>query len=129
MHNTSFDDAETRLRYCPKIIDSWCKYQKDIKKKHKDHVKLAVAIKKEVEPIFKDLSSKALLSKCLDGVTQNNNESLNALIWKKCPKDAYVSRNIIEIGVASAVLEFNNGTQGIRKIYENAGLHFGKFIK
>ena len=39
-----------------------------------------------------------------------------------------VSRNIIEIGVAPPVLEFNNGTQGIRKIYENAGLHFGKFI-
>ena len=64
----------------------------------------------------------------MDGLTQNNNESLNALIWKKCPKDVYVSRNIIEIGVASAVLEFNNGTQGTRKMYENAGLHFGKFI-
>ena len=89
---------------------------------------MPVAIKKEVEPIFKDLSSEVLLSKCLDGLTQNNNKSLNALIWKKCPKDLYVSRNIIEIGVASAVLESNNGTQGIRKIYENAGLHFGKFI-
>ena len=30
MHNTNFDDAETRRRYCPKNIDSWCKYQKDI---------------------------------------------------------------------------------------------------
>ena len=89
---------------------------------------MPVAIKKEVEPIFKDLSSEALLSKCLDGLTQNNNESLNAFIWKKCPKNVYVSRNIIEIGVASAVLEFNNGTQGIKKVYENAGLHFGKFI-
>ena len=66
--------------------------------------------------------------KCLDGLTQNNNESLNTLIWKKCPKDVHVTTNIIETGVASAVLEFDNGTQGIRKIYENAGLHFGKFI-
>ena len=64
----------------------------------------------------------------MDGLTRNNNESLNALIWKKCRKDAYVSRNIIEIGVTSAVLEFNNGTQGIRETYESAGLHFGKFI-
>ena len=39
-----------------------------------------------------------------------------------------VSRNNIEIGVASAALKFNNGTQRIRKIYENASLHFGKFI-
>ena len=97
-------------------------------KTYKDHVNLPVAIKKEVEPIFKDLSSEALLSKCLYGLTQNNNESLNAFIWKKCPKNVYVSRNIIEIGVDSAVLEFNNGTQGVRKVYENAGLHFGKFI-
>ena len=30
MHNTNFDHAETRHRYCPKSINSWCKYQKDI---------------------------------------------------------------------------------------------------
>ena len=30
VHNTNFDDAETRHRYCPKSVDSWCKYQKDI---------------------------------------------------------------------------------------------------
>ena len=89
---------------------------------------MPVAIKKEVEPIFKNLSSEALLSRCLGGLTQNNNESLNALVWKKCPKDVYVSRNSIEIGMAAAVLELNNGTQGIRKLYENSGLHFGKFI-
>ena len=86
----------------------WCKYQKGIltgEKTYKD-VNLPVAIKKEVEPIFKDLSLEALLSKCLDGLTQNNNESLNAFIWKKRPKDVYISRNIIEIGVDSAVLEF-----------------------
>ena len=53
---------------------------------------------------------------------------VDALIWKKRSKDMRVSRNIIEIGVASAASKFNNGTQGIRKIYENASLHFGKFI-
>ena len=31
----------------------------------------------------------------------------------------YDCKNITEIGVASAVLEFNNGTQRIRKIYKN----------
>ena len=72
MHNTKFDNAETCHGYCPKNIDSWCKYQKDIltgEKTYKDHVNLPVAIKKKVEPIFKDLSSEALLSKCLDDLT------------------------------------------------------------
>ena len=76
---------------------------------------MPVSIKKQVEPIFKDLSSEALLSKCLDGLTQSSNESLNALIWKKCPKNMYVSRHI-KIGVDSAVLEFDNGTQEIKKL-------------
>ena len=57
---------------------------------------MPVAIKKEVEPISKDLSSEELLLKCLDGLTQNNNESLNALMGRKCPYDVNVSRNIIE---------------------------------
>ena len=39
-------------------------------------------MKKEVEPIFKDLNSEALLSKRLDSLTQNNNKSLNGLICK-----------------------------------------------
>ena len=26
------------------------------------------------------------------------------------------------------MLEFNNGTQGIKKVYENVGLRFGKFV-
>ena len=41
MHNTNFDDAETRHRYCPKNIASWCKSQKNIltrEKTYKDHV-------------------------------------------------------------------------------------------
>ena len=139
MHNTNFDDAETRHQYCPKSIDSWCKYQKDIltgEKTYKDHVKLPQRKKKEKScnkersrTNFQRFKLEALLSKCLDdGLTQNNNKLLNAFIWKKCPKNVYVSRNIIEIGVALAVLEFNNGTQGIKKVSENAGLHFGKFI-
>ena len=50
------------------------------------------------------------------------------LFWKQFPKDVYATRNMIKIGVVSSVLEFNNCTQGVRKIYENAGFHFSWFI-
>ena len=85
MHNKNLDDAETCHRYCPKNINNWCKYQEDIltrEKTYKDHVNLPFAMKKEIEPIFKDLSSEALLSKCLDSLTQNNNKSSTAVICK-----------------------------------------------
>ena len=87
IHNMNFDDAETRHMYCSKNIDSWCKNQKDIvteEKTYKDHVTLPFPIKNR--------STEALLSKCLDGLTQNNNESLNALIWKKCSKDIIIRK-------------------------------------
>ena len=40
----------------------------------------------EIRPIFLDLSKDELLAKCLHGETQNNDESLNNMIWAKCPK-------------------------------------------
>ena len=30
-------------------------------------------------------------------------------IWKRCPKDVYVGQQILEIGVSSAILSFNEG--------------------
>ena len=53
--------------------------------------------------------------KCLDGKTQNNNKSINNLIWKSCPKDVYVGRTVLEIGTASAVINFNEGFQEMLK--------------
>ena len=55
--------------------------------------------------LFQDLSSKDLLRKCLHGTTQNNNEALNGIIWLKCPKEVYVERFTLELGVCSAILK------------------------
>ena len=32
---------------------------------------------------------------------------MNNIIWAKCPKSVFVERRVLEIGVSSAVLEFN----------------------
>ena len=53
--------------------------------------------------MFVDLSDGSLLSKCLHGQTQNNNECLNGVIWKKCSKDIFVSRKFLEMGVKGYV--------------------------
>ena len=73
------------------------------------------------------LSSDELLSKCLHGKTQNNNESLNGIIWKRCPKDIYVGRTTLAMGVASAVISFNDGACGILNIMKEYGLEVGKY--
>ena len=41
------------------------------------------------KPILVQLSSDELLSKCLDGKTQNQNESINGTIWNRIPKNIF----------------------------------------
>ena len=42
--------------------------------------------KKCLEPIYDRLNDPALLASCLPGKAKNLNESINALVWNKCPK-------------------------------------------
>ena len=69
--------------HCPNGADSWCHYKQDRANQTSNYVPgpgLPDDIIKLVKPIFIRLSSDELLSKCLDGKTQNQNESLNGMI-------------------------------------------------
>ena len=46
--------------------------------KHKNS--LTSAVMEAIKPIFKDLSQTELLKKCLEGYTENPNESINSVI-------------------------------------------------
>ena len=105
--------------FCPKTKGTWCKWQLDKLKgttKYKNHISIPKWIHDVIKPIFIDLASDKLLSKCLHGETQNTNECLNSLVWQKCPKSIFVSREVLEMGIHSAVLHFNDGTNGVEKV-------------
>ena len=70
-----------------------------------------------------------LLSQCLHDKTQNNNESLNGLIWKRCPKDVFVGRTTLELGVASAIISFNDGLGGVVKVFSELNISPGKYTE
>ena len=74
---------------------------------------LSIPLRKKLEPLFRDLSSPDLFKKCLHGNTQNNNESLNRIIWKRCPKDIFVGKLVLEMGVSFAIINFNSGISGM----------------
>ena len=63
----------------------------------------------------------------MEGYTQNANESLNALIWKYCPKVGNHGLITVNICVAIAVSLFNDGASSLGKIMEKTGLTVGKF--
>ena len=128
-HSSAIEDENDRHKYCPRTNTSWCKWWIDKlnqSNQYKKNLNLPLAIKEKLKPIFQSLSSDDLLTKCLHGQTQNENECLNSMIWKKCPKDVFVSRRVLELGASSAVIEFNDGSCGIITVYGKLGLVAGK---
>ena len=112
--------------HCPSSTDSWCLFQRDIINKtstYKPGVGLPRNIVLEhLRPIYKELSSDILLNKCLHGLTQNANESFNAMIWERVPKTKYVGYTQLEIGVYDAVANFNDGRSASLSILKQIGL-------
>ena len=98
---------------CPRSSESWCKFQTDKINNtglYKNKPGLPSVVRGAIKPVFMDLSDN-LFKKCLHGQTQNNNELLNGVNWKRCTKDVFVGRSTLEMGVVSAVISFNDGIQ------------------
>ena len=64
-----------------------------------------------LKPIFLDLSDEKLLPRCVQGVTQNPNESINSLVWARCPKHKFNGAEPVQFAAASAVVAFNGGAE------------------
>ena len=53
-----------------------------------------------IKPTFETLSADDLLDRCLEGANQNQNESLNSVVWGLCPKDSFAGLNSVETACA-----------------------------
>ena len=123
LHVSSTDENPMHEK-CP--MDSWCKFGQDgFKHRHG----LPSAIVDLLMPIYDDLASPDLLSRCMHGKTQNVNECLNGMIWQKCPKEVFVGRQTIEEGVYSAIAHFNDGNQALVEKLKLLGIVPGYFTK
>lgn len=113
-HCASTDDNPQHSN-CPTGTGTWCFFNKSTANGEppKSHdtmpVKLNATVVAKLTPLYERLSSDELLSRCARGATQNANESLHSLIWRKCPKETSTSKKRIDLGVVSAVAEFNMG--------------------
>ncbi|XP_057341923.1 uncharacterized protein LOC130678611 isoform X1 [Microplitis mediator] len=84
-------DEKPNHDMCPKGEESWCSYQRaeargELDTFSHDYSPLPSDVLKAIKPIYEDLSNENLLSRCVGGFNQNNNESFNQLVWKICPK-------------------------------------------
>ena len=131
-HCSDANNLESRHQFCPLSATSWCKYKVDQVNGTNNYVEkpgLPIPLRKKLEPIFRELSTPELLERCLHGNTQNSNESLNGLIWARCPKTIFVSRSVLEMSVSSAILIFNSGKRGLFDVFTNCGLEIGSYTE
>ena len=64
----------------------------------------------ELNLIFMRLSKNDLLERCLKGLTQNQNEAIDGLLWSKCPKTKFCGARRVRIAESETVAFFNTGT-------------------
>ena len=116
--------------HCPVGPDSWCMFQTDIANGtslHKHGKGLPPTVIKQVKAVFDDLSTDNLLSKCLHGKTQNQNEAFNGTIWNRIPKTRFVKFKVFELALFDAVAHFNIGNLATLLIFDKVGLERGYY--
>ena len=113
-HNNSTDENPQHVK-CPSGENSWCEWQKaaaaDALESFKhSYTALPTDVLKAMKLIYEDLSKDALLQRCLGGFRQNNNESLNQVIWKISTKSVSATSTTVEIAANVAACTFNEGS-------------------
>ena len=123
-HCSEAANVEARHMLCSKKPNTGCKYQaaKIHGTVYTGKPGLPKIVCEAIMPTFQELSDDTLLKRCLHGFKQNNNESINGIIWKRLPKDVFVGRTAIEIRICSAVVCFNDGDVGFSKIFEELSM-------
>ena len=131
LYHSASSDENPQHNYCPEGETSWCGWQRDQKKgadsyKHKSPSPSAVV--EVIKPTFETLSADDLLDRCLEGANQNQNESLNSVVWGLCPKDSFAGLNSVETACAIAVARFNDGAHTTANIMRRCDLNPGQYV-
>ena len=127
LHCTSSDE-NPQHQNCPQGSDSWCFYNRSTANNerppaHMDSIgtPLSQDVARAIRPIYDRMSSLPLMNRIEHGRTQNANESVNGMIWARCPKTVHVGAGRINAAVASAVSHFNQGCAHLAQVMKHIG--------
>ncbi|CAF2715562.1 unnamed protein product [Rotaria sp. Silwood2] len=125
------NNEEQQHQFCPKTEDTWCAYHKkkltptrndDKAQKKKNQEFLAPIFRNVLQPMIDTLTSKELLRRCLHGLTQNSNESLNSIVWSILAKSKHHGFRSVRGGAALAAIFFNNGRRSLVDFCKQSGI-------
>jgi len=129
-HCIKSEDAAKQHRFCPRGESSWCKWQQDLAtgtNTYKGDDCLPEVFLELLKPTFVTLSDSKLLERCVLGTTQNPNESINAMVWVRCPKHKHHGVKVVRCAAASAVCHFHGGAESRKRVMERLSIPGGAF--
>ena len=112
-------------KLCPKGSQSWCKWQKDQQNNTETYSQrkcLPAVFRSELKPHFERLSNDDLHKRYLKGLTQNQNESLNNVLWSKCPKCIFCGSCTFATAAAASVSQWNQAAAGAGCVLKKMGI-------
>ena len=113
---------------CPKE-NTWCKYWEDVANGTNIYCpktnRLPSVFKEELQPIFKRLTNDEPFNQCLMGLTQNQNESINNVLWSICPKTKFCGDKKVLLAAAEAICRFNTGAASRALLLESVRIKPG----
>ncbi|XP_076468336.1 uncharacterized protein LOC143299096 [Babylonia areolata] len=133
LSSDELDDMGRKRHFHAMCSITWCTFKQAEADntvdtyRHKNN--LPQAVMEVVKPVFADLAKKELLEKCLEGYTQNANESFNNLIWKYSPKTKNNGLTVVNTAAAIAVCVFNDGANTLGNILVKLGMSVGAFTE
>ena len=89
--------------------DPWCTYWSN-GEKYNDQKHLVSVFIEVLKLLFINLTKSELLKPCLQGLTKNQNEAINGLLWSKCPKTKFCSKVKVLLVVSKTISHFNTGS-------------------
>ena len=120
------ETVEEQHKYCPKTDSTWCKYQKDVidgTSFYNSYKCLPSIFRVELESIFVRLSSQQLMESCQRGLTQNQNECLNNMVWGLCPKRVFCGVSRYKVAVCNSIVTWNEGARGTKNLFQKLKLN------
>ena len=107
---------EEQHSLCPKDNTTWCSYWKH-PGTYDSSKRLTCVFLDVLKPLFTNLSNSSLLSRCLAGHTQNQNEAINRLLWRFCGIEK------LRYAVSETVCHFNIGSWSRVELMKNIGVN------
>ena len=102
-------------------MGSWCIFWSH-NESYDNSKRLPPAFYNELKPLFIRLSDDSLLNRCLLGLTQNQNEAINQVLWSKCPKTRFCGRVKLELAVCETITKFNSGAGSKAVLLKTSGV-------